>query len=148
MATVLTVGDVVRLIGLISNPLLNGAVGIMIGDTDFESRGRFAISLQSPAAAVTALPDAISLCPKNLIKIIECARPGCNQVGTKSCSASSKESYCSLECEKAICNTHKVAYRLIKLMPDILQLLEETGLAFLSILLYELGAFFIFHVIY
>jgi hypothetical protein len=51
MATIFAKDNFVQLVGLVSNPSLNGAVGTVIGDID-ESRGRYTINLKSPAAAV------------------------------------------------------------------------------------------------
>jgi tetratricopeptide (TPR) repeat protein len=120
MATVFVVGDDVQLVGLVSNPSLNGAAGTVIGDSNYLSRGRYAINLKSPAAAVAAHPSGMSLKPINLMKVTECARPGCDQLGTKGCSACSKESYCSAECQKTDWKYHKPFCHLIKHMPVVL----------------------------
>jgi hypothetical protein len=93
MAAFFYVGEKVPFVGLVSNPSLNGARGTIVGDLDYESRGRFAANLQGPTTAAIAHPNGISLSPKILIKIIECARPGCDQVGTKCCSVCTKEFY-------------------------------------------------------
>jgi hypothetical protein len=69
MAAIFTVGDVVHLVGLVSNPSLNGAIGTVVGDFD-KIRGRYAINLKSPAAAVVAHPSGISL---KAIKVTEFA---------------------------------------------------------------------------
>jgi hypothetical protein len=75
--------------------LINGAIGTLMKINDSESRGRYGVQLQGPAAAVAAHPDGISMNPLNLIKVTECARPGCNEIGLKACSAYSKEFCCS-----------------------------------------------------
>jgi hypothetical protein len=67
MAAVFIIGEVVRLAGLKSNQLLNGAIGTVVGDNDYESQG-YSVNLQSPAAALAAHPEGISLSPLNLIK--------------------------------------------------------------------------------
>jgi hypothetical protein len=121
MATLFTIGEVVRLVGLISNQSLNGAIGSVVGDLDYESRGRYSVHLESPAAAVALHPSGISLNQKNLVKVIECARPGCNEVGSQGCSACLKVFYCSAECQKTDWKSHKIMCRLMKLMPDVLQ---------------------------
>jgi hypothetical protein len=54
--SIFSVGDIVLLVELVSNPSLNGAIGIVMGNFD-ESRSRYAIKLQSPAAAVAAHPS-------------------------------------------------------------------------------------------
>jgi hypothetical protein len=124
MATVFAVGDFVQLVGLLSNPSLNGAIGTVIGDID-ETRGRYAINLKSPAAAVAAHPAGMSLKPLNLMKLVECARPGCDQLGTKGCSACSKEFYCSADCQKTNWKSHKPFCLLIKCMPVALLPLKD-----------------------
>jgi hypothetical protein len=45
------------LIGIKSNPSLNGAVGTVVGDIDSESRGKYCVRLDSPAAAVADHPS-------------------------------------------------------------------------------------------
>jgi tetratricopeptide (TPR) repeat protein len=117
MAAIFTTGDVVRLDGLVSNWALNGAVGTIVGDID-KSRERYTVHIQNPAAAVAAHPSGISLNPLNLIKVVQCAKPGCDKVGTQGCSACVKEYYCTAECQKSDWKTHKLICRLIKLMPD------------------------------
>jgi hypothetical protein len=82
MAAIFTVGDIVQLVRVVSNPSLNGAIGTVMGDID-ESRGRYGVRLKNPAAAVAAHPAGMSLNPMNLMKVTECARPGCDQAGTK-----------------------------------------------------------------
>jgi hypothetical protein len=128
MATILTAGEVVQLVGIVSNLLLNGATGTVEGNTDYESQGRYAVHLQSPAAAMAAHPYGITLNPLNLMKVMRCAKSGCNEKGTKSCSACLKEYYCCGECQKADWNTHKLICQLIKLMPDTLLPFKDAGL--------------------
>jgi hypothetical protein len=120
MSAIFSVGDVVRLVGLVSSPLLNGAIETVVGDTDNKSRGRYAVQLKSPAAAVAAHP--ISLSPSNLMKVMEmeCSTPGCYQTGTQGCSACLREIYCSAECQKTDWKSHKAICRLFKMMPDTL----------------------------
>jgi hypothetical protein len=101
MADVFAAGDVVRLVGLFKNPSLNGALGTIVGDLD-ESRGRYNVHLQSPAAAVDAHPSGISLSPLNIIRLMGCARPHCHEVGIKTCSVCLKEYYCCGKCQKEI----------------------------------------------
>lgn len=57
------VGEIVRLEGLIASPSLNRAIGTLVGDTDFESRGKHTVYLQSPATAVAAHPSGLNLNP-------------------------------------------------------------------------------------
>jgi hypothetical protein len=90
MAVVFKVGEVVQLVGILSNQLLNGATGMIAGNADFESRGRYDVHLQSPAAAVAAHPTDISLSSKFLIRMVDCARPDCKQKGINACSACQK----------------------------------------------------------
>jgi hypothetical protein len=71
---------VVKLVGLKLNPSHNGAIGTVKKDIDTESRGRYGVQLHSPASAVAAHPAGISMNPLNLIKVTECARPGCNEI--------------------------------------------------------------------
>jgi hypothetical protein len=66
MAANFDVGEVVRLVGLVTNQLLNGAIGTIV----LESRGRYNVLLQSPAAAVAAHYAGISLSPLNLIRVM------------------------------------------------------------------------------
>jgi hypothetical protein len=56
--------------------------------------------------------------PLNLIKVTECARSGCKEMGTKGCSACLKEFYCYEECQKADWKAHKILCNLIRSMPD------------------------------
>ncbi len=100
MATIFAIGDAVRLVRLVSDSSLNGVIGTIVGDNNYESRGTYAVGLQSPAAAVTAHPSDISLSPKNLTRVIECARSGCDEIGTKGCSRCLKDFYCSAVCQK------------------------------------------------
>jgi hypothetical protein len=67
MASVFTVGEIVRLVGLVSRQSLNGAIGTVMGDADSDSRGRYGVQLQSPAAVVVAHPSRISLNPSKLL---------------------------------------------------------------------------------
>jgi hypothetical protein len=97
---VYTAGDNVRLVGILSNNLLNGAIGTVVRDTDSESRGRYGVQLRSPDAAIHAHPSAIGLKPSNLIRLSTCALSECNEISTKACSACSKEAYCCSECQK------------------------------------------------
>lgn len=120
MAATFVVGDMVRLTGLKSNPSLNGAVGTVKKDGDSESRGRCGVQLQSPAEAVAAHPDGVSMNPLNLIKLLKCARLNCNEIGIKACTACFKESYCTVECQKADWKAHRPMCILIKLMPNTL----------------------------
>lgn len=120
MTAVFTVGQVVQLVGLVSSQSLNGAVGTVIRDLDYESRGRHGVGLQSPAAAVAAHPCGISLSPKNLIKVRECSEPDCNENGRNACSACMKEFYCSAKCQKTDWKIHKIVCPLMKLMSDVL----------------------------
>jgi hypothetical protein len=115
MAVIFTIGDVVRLVGLKSNPLLNGAIGTVVGDSDYKSRGRCAVHLQSPAAAVAAHPSGISLNPLNLMQMLRCVRPDCDQIGTMGCSVCRKDYYCGgkrrkedWKARKLICNQMKL----------------------------------------
>jgi hypothetical protein len=84
MAAPFSVGDSVRLVGLVS---INGAIGTIAGHSDYKSWGRYAVNLQRPAVAVAAHPSGVSISQSNLIMVMECARPGCDQIGTKGCSA-------------------------------------------------------------
>jgi hypothetical protein len=118
MAVISTVGEVVRLVGLTFNQSLNGAIGIVVGNTDQESTGMCRVDLQSPAAAIDAHRSGISLSPLNLIRVFRYARSGCDQIGTKGCSASLKELYCCGECQKEDWRAHKIMCKLIKQMPD------------------------------
>jgi hypothetical protein len=120
MAATFNLGEVVQLVGILSSPSLNGAVGTVVGNTDYESRGRYAVTLQSPAAAVASHPSGLSLSSTNLIRIVECAKPGCEQKGFKACSACRREYYCTSECQKKDWKTHKIVCNMIKRMPDTL----------------------------
>jgi hypothetical protein len=104
-------------VGLKSNSWLNGAIGTIVGDNDYKARGRDVVTLQSPAAAVAAHPLGISLSPLNLMKVMECAKLDCYQLGTNSCSGCLRQYYCSTECQKSDWKMHKTLCRLIKLMP-------------------------------
>ncbi len=113
MATVFAVGDVVQLVGLVSNPSLNGAIATVIGDSNYNSRGRYDVILQSPAAAVAAHPFSVDFILLSLIRMMECARLDCDQVGAKACSGC----YCCVECQKKDWKTHKIFCNLVKMMP-------------------------------
>jgi hypothetical protein len=51
MTAVFSVGEVVQSVGLASKKSLNGAKGTIVGDSDYECRGRFHVFLQSPTVA-------------------------------------------------------------------------------------------------
>lgn len=63
--------------------------------------------------------SSISLNPINLMKITVCARPDCDNMGTKDCSACLNESYCSKVCQEEDWKDHKIMCHLIKLMIDV-----------------------------
>jgi hypothetical protein len=50
---------------------------------------------------VASHPFSIRLGSTNIIRMPECARSDCNEIGTKSCSACLKEFYCGSECQKS-----------------------------------------------
>lgn len=62
-----------------------------------------------------------------------CARPDCNEIGKRACSACRTEYYCSAECQKGDWKAHKIMCHLIKMMPsnmllpflDICSVLDE-----------------------
>jgi tetratricopeptide (TPR) repeat protein len=137
MAPIFTVGEAVRLVGLVSSHSLNGATGTIIGDTNFESRRRYGVRLESPAAAIALHPSGISLSPKNLMKVIKCANFGCDEIGTRGCTACLNEFYCSAECQKTNWKVHKILCRFIKLMPDALLPLND-GFSIISDIIKEL----------
>jgi hypothetical protein len=109
------------LVGIKSDLSLNGAMATAIGGTAFETLERYKIRIQSPAAALAAHPSDVSLKPLNPMKVVGCARSGCDQEGTNSCFACRKEYYCIADCQKQDWKAHKILYKLIKLMPDALQ---------------------------
>lgn len=49
--------------------------------------------------------------------MVSCARPSCNELGTKDCAACLKESYCSGVCQMEDWKAHKILCKLIKSMP-------------------------------
>jgi hypothetical protein len=57
------------------------------------------------------------------------ARSGCDQIGTKGCSACLKEVYCSGECQKDDWKAHKMMCKLIQQMSDAQQPLKDVCLA-------------------
>jgi hypothetical protein len=111
--------EVVQLVGLSSSQSLNGAIGTVTADDDYEAKGMYRVDLQSPAAAVAAYPSGINLDAMNLLKLPLCAQPDCDGIGTKACSTCFKESYW---------NTHKIMCKLIKQMPDKLLPFENVCL--------------------
>jgi hypothetical protein len=52
--------------------------------------------------------------------MMECASPGCDQAGTKSCSTCRKEFYCCSKCQKTEWKTHKIFCLLFNRMPAAL----------------------------
>lgn len=60
--------------------------------------------------------------------MLDCARPDCHEVGTKSCSACLKEFYCSGKCQQIDWKAHKIMCHLIKLMPETLVPLRDARL--------------------
>jgi hypothetical protein len=90
MSTKFKVGELVQLVGLVSSKLLNGTVGTVVNDTNYEVEGRFYVSLKTPATAVAKHPSGISLKPKNLIKMV-CGQPGCDQLGRLPCTGCLKD---------------------------------------------------------
>jgi predicted GNAT superfamily acetyltransferase len=84
MSALFVFGDVVRLEGLVSGQFFNGAIRTVVADA---ARGRYVVNLLSPATAVAA-------------QIADHARLGCDQIGTKNCSACSNAFYCSAECQR------------------------------------------------
>jgi hypothetical protein len=97
------VGEVVELTGL-STVIKNGAMAIICG---LEPTGRYKVRLSSPAAAVAAYPESISVRFINLTKISFCAKYGCNELGSHLCGACKHELYCSIDCQKNDWKTHK-----------------------------------------
>jgi hypothetical protein len=79
-----------------------------------------------------AHPSGISLNPSNLVRVMECARSGCDKIGTKSCSSCEKEFYCGSDYQKDDWNAHKIMCPLIKLMPDVLVPFKDVDSIFMK----------------
>jgi hypothetical protein len=143
MAEAFAVGEVVRLVFLLSNPSLNGAIGTVV--KDMNSRRRYGVQIQSPPAAVATHPLSISMNPLNLIKwtegIPDCGQkgtkgtPDCDQkkpkvssdsdqIGTKECSVC-KKYYCSEKCQKENRKNHKIKCNPVTDLPERLGSLKE-----------------------
>jgi hypothetical protein len=104
------VGEVVELMGL-STVIMNGAMAIICG---LEPTGRYKVRLSSPAAAVAAYPESISVRFINLTKIHFCAKYGCSELGSHLCGACKHELYCSIDCQKNDWKTHKKTCSFLK----------------------------------
>jgi hypothetical protein len=79
MEAVFSVGDVVRLVGVLPNKKLNGAVGTVVGNIDSKTLGMVEVKL-------AAHPSGISISPLNLMKLSVCAGCNCDKIGTRTCS--------------------------------------------------------------